>query len=195
MYMQMLKYRLSRYAPHGFRDRFWVGERLSERALIISYDPDVFSETNDRSDGPCLRWDPEAITRPDLHSLSLELRFDAVAEGRDPKRCKDTDLIATVMAKGDIWDNYGPTYWGDEHNTLHLLVCGIDWSRFTGVYSATWSTFEDTYSPDCKTDVLSVDVTCRCDEAVNVRFGVQPPSLAQMFIAMSSNALEEVFDV
>jgi hypothetical protein len=193
MYLNMLKYRLTHLSGHGGHgDELFVSGLDSSTRQALETFPSLFmiGKNYGQPTLSCVFTGP----KPSLEDLAVELHLDAVAEGSQ-RPCSDMELLAAVISRGDVHGSYGNTYWGRESETLHLLTCGIDWSRFRGVRDTSWSTFTGTFDDDRRTKVLSAEVICRCEDEEEVRFGLEPPSIATLLAALSSNTLEKIFDV
>jgi hypothetical protein len=144
---------------------------------------------------------------PSLKDMAAELLIDSKVFYKEIKdvgtatstrhnRASDFELLAAVIARGEVHGRYGITYWGDECDTLHVLTCGFDWSSYRGVHESNWNNFTDTFDETgSNVKRLTASMRCRCDEHVEVWFGIEPPSLASLFAALSSGTLERLFEV
>jgi hypothetical protein len=196
MYLNMLRYRLMAY-PGPVRGHLTLGDP-SAVEFVTSRLESVLPNTY-RFHKECgltvLKWDFIEQTKPTLFQLTSELLTDASNE-IEIKSTSGFDLLASVIARGTVHGHYGNTYWGREYETLHLLLCGIDWSERPRVESNTWTNFVGTFAEnDDRQEVLSTQLHCRCIEQVEVEFGLEPPSLDQMICALGAGELERIFDV
>lgn len=155
-----------------------------------------------------------AKARPDLFQVISEGRHKethlVIADGPKPSLAElveelersganrstaQLELVAAVLARGDMPGTYGNTYWSDEDAALHLFSCGPKWDRFGGVTSERWSEWHGTFAEDTDEDRLEVSFDCRCGEEFQVRFGLEPPSLAQLFVSLEAGVIEKLFGV
>lgn len=187
MYVKMMQYRLARpsYCECDFStdiDASVIEEIKKQRdfSLEKKYGSYVLRSLN-------VDW------LPTLTELAEELQSDMQSFGTG-RKYSDCELLAVVMSRGVINDSYGDTYWGRTTDTLHLLTCGIDWSRFYGVRDTSWNSFDGTFSEGRNTRVLGANLRCRCDDEIEVYFGIEPPSVATLFAALSTDTLEKIFE-
>lgn len=205
MYTQMLTYRLmsDHSARHG---EFYLGSSLLEgqqrfpegrrtKAAVDALLRQGFG-LKDGKDcipkeyGHFLLFDT-STGRPLLSQLAGELWADFNGASRANS---DFDLLAAVMAKGAEHSFYGNDS-GVTFDQLHLFVCGIDWSAFEGVTSERWYNFAGTFAEEQdKADVMEARVMCRCPDRVTLKFGLEMPSIAKVFVSLSADQLEELFD-
>jgi hypothetical protein len=199
MHELIFRYRISLYPGVG-RDfdlpqssRADVGRLLKYYSGFYDYTPRLCGT---QQHGGCVRLKSgSGASRPTLVEMSVALRLDAEAAGRKAA-ASDYDLLAAVIARGEIESYYGHTFWGSDSETFHLLICGINWERFRGVHDSRWSQFDGTFSEhDREKSVLEAATVCNCSDEVRVNFGMEPPSLASLYAAMGAGALERLFEI
>lgn len=150
--------------------------------------------TKERSGGDYLR-----ITglshKPSLIHLADELGTDQLQHGGASRMGHAaSELLASVLVKGEVFGDYGSYYTQDQADVLHLLTCGIDWSRYAGVTSERWREWGGTFAEDDYLDKLEARLTCRCDEGVEVLFGLTPPSLGRLMVVLSADQLDKLWE-
>jgi hypothetical protein len=145
----------------------------------------------------------EQIALPGLPELAAELHADALAHDAG-RSLAQMELLATVMAKGDVYSYYGNSF-DFTRGALHLFVCGIDWSLYKDVTAQRWSNFAGTFTEhQDESDVMEAQVTCRCEEAADehelrwgdggIKFGMSLPSIATVIVKLDSGVLFEIMD-
>lgn len=160
---------------------------------LVTNFSEIYSTKHDR--GSVVLRVKSGVERPSLSALSISLQEDAFRHGRD-EASSSYELLAAVLARGECEDYYGSQYWDSRGEAVHLLLCGIDWSRYRGVRDAQWSSFDGTFAEsDRKQTMIEAQLQCRCDEELQVRFGLEPPSTASLFAALSTETLGRLFEV
>lgn len=136
-----------------------------------------------------------AAPKASLRVLAGELQQDAQRRFNDKRPESDFELLSAVIAKGAVYDFYGSSPSRSVFEQLHLLTCGIDWSRFGGVSDETWEQFAGTFASQTHdTTRLTASLQCSCDEQVRVQFGLEPPSVTQLFVVLSAGQLERLWE-
>jgi hypothetical protein len=198
MYLNMIRYRLMTY-PGRADGHLTLGDPSAVK--FVTDKLKEITEDKYRFHKECgitvLKWDfPITYSKPVLSVLTSELIYDAASHKYPKLRLSDFELLAATIAKGNVRSYYGNTYWGSEYNTLHLLLCGIDWTKYSGVDTNTWTNFAGTFAEsDPSSEMLSTHLTCCCDERVDVEFGMDLPSIADMIKALGAGELERLFEV
>lgn len=128
---------------------------------------------------------------PSMRAVAEDLRLDYP---RDDRPLSTFEMLATVLMVGDPWGAYGSYYSSDEYDQLHLMVCGIDWDKFTGVHMSSWSEWGGTFGEDEYSNRLTAEVECRCG-SVDMKFGMEPPSVADLFVHMSADTIEKLYNI
>jgi hypothetical protein len=197
MFELIFRFRISLYPGVG-RDFDLPQSSMGDVQRLLKYYSGFYDFTPTRSGnhqfGGHLQL-KSGIARPTLAQMSDALRTDAEDAGRSAAD-STYDLLAAVLARGEIESYYGGSFWGQDNETFHLLMCGINWDRFRGVHDTEWSLFDGTFSEnDRRKSVLGSRVVCACSEEVEVSFGMEPPSLASLYAALGANALERLFEV
>lgn len=137
---------------------------------------------------------------PSVRTMAAELM-------QDPGSPRDMtlDLTALLLSRGVSQSRWGGTYFNPlDEDVLHLLTCGIDWSRYTAPGAAKWAEMKDTFDEgDSYLDVLGTTLYCRCPRDGNrtyaarwlygVQLGFEMPSIAELIVALSSDQLERLF--
>lgn len=199
MYPLMLVYRLRHYSPStrgvylgyaAHEDRHSLKRRtLAQR--FVDAAPELFSiVTTDRE----LDLAVAPGDKLSLAELAGELMRDAERAGVK-RPVSDYELLASVIALGDVNGSYGSSYWSNETEVLHLLACGIEWDSYLGVDHISWREWGGTFAEDTYETKLGTTLKCRCDEWVQETFGLEPPSIAQLLSALGAGALGKVFNV
>lgn len=192
MYARMLHYRIVSHYPTKARGYEIWRDSTDDSSAFLAEHPNRFVVTKNG------HYSVLEVTKnyptPTLADLAHELMVDESRySGSSDRKLSDYELLATVMAKGKTYSFYGSLINLDD-DMIHLFRCGIRWERYSGVTDERWCQFTDTFNePDYDT-VLEAELTCRCDEELTVRFGLEPPSLSRLFVMLSAAALEELWD-
>jgi hypothetical protein len=198
MYLNMLRYRLMTY-PGRVNSHLTLGDPSAVEFVTRKLEEVTSDKYRFHKDCglTVMSWTfPTDCNKPALNALAAELIYDAASHKYPRLRLSDFELLAATIAKGYIRSYYGNSYWGSEYSTLHLLLCGIDWTKYAGVDTNTWTNFAGTFAEDdSRSEVLSTHLTCRCEERVDVEFGMDLPSIADMIKALGAGELERLFEV
>lgn len=197
MYELILRYRLGVY-PGAGRDFALPQSSVADVKRLLKFYPDYYEFSPDEYGGfsyGCSLRLKSGVVRPSLEQMAEILRSDAEQAGRKAAG-SDYELLAAVLSRGEIQSYYGHTFWGQDHETFHLLMCGINWDRFGVVHDTRWSQFDGTFAEsDREKSVLEAATVCNCSDEVEVHFGLEPPSLASLYAALSAGVLERLFEV
>jgi hypothetical protein len=196
-------YRLMHYAPSvggwflGFGAKGRPdGTQLADRVVLaqrfVDASPTVFAITRTPGEVHMIF---DAKYKPSLRRLAIELVNDATEQGSAERPYSDYELLATVIALGDVLGSYGSSYWSQTNDIVHLLACGIDWSKFRDVSDDTWSVWAGTFAEPDNTPVIGTALHCRCGDVYGLQFGLQPPSLTQLFRALGDGGLQKIYEV
>ena len=196
MYPKMVQYRMSVY-PGINRPIDVCSSDVGLAKRLVKETGSVFNLVRTRGNFYELSLFPDLV-RPDLDMLAIELRTDQQLKVADCKPLSDSELLAAVLARGDVRGFWGDSYWGgdDKENVFHLLMCGIDWSHYCGVHDSCWQSFAGTFAerPDEKTMIATM-LKCVCGNVSYAEFGLEPPSTASLLAALSMGSLERLFGV
>lgn len=194
-------YRMRTYSPSSgglFLGYDGGRERTARLEAFKSYAearPDLFAiVTEGRHKETHLMVD-DRVLMPSLGELAAELAidWDRSLPEKEATGPATLELAATLLVKGEQQGSYGNWFWAEEADTVHLFACGADWSQFMGVTSERWTEWGGTFGEDTYEDRLEAALTCRCDEEVEVKFGLEPPSIAKLIVTLSSGQLEQLF--
>lgn len=135
--------------------------------------------------------------KPTLRELAHELYDDAKENGY-LRPMSDFELLASVLAWGEVRGKYGPNYWTRQISVVHLFSSGIDWSKFHGVGDEHWSVWGGIFAEDTLETKLAVTLYTRCSCTAFrhgfLSFGLKLPSLAVVFSVLDAGVLEKLFD-
>ena len=211
-YPLMLLYRLMKYSPSldgiflGYgklddtEDQFLVRRvKLASRFVVARSDLFQMVSIGRALTEHHLVFDSTS-SKPTLADLAAELRSDH-AKWPPPMMLRpysDYELLAAVIALGDVSGTYGSSYWGSEQDVLHLLACGVNWELFRGVGEMSWTEWGGSFGEDMSSTKFGASVHCRCETETwspSLDFGLEPPSIASLLSALGEGALEKIFSV
>lgn len=197
MYESILRYRLSRY-PGAGRDFDLPGGSQDSVDHLLKFYPGVYSHALHKTNVPRYGGRLRLLLGnpiPSLTDMAQELFADVESFGKKSLRMSDMELLASVLARGEVNGSYGRTYWGNDADTFHLLTCNIDWNSYYGVRDESWSEFVSTFDDDRRVRMISASLRCCCIEQAEIQVGLEPPSIATLLAALGSGSLERLFEV
>jgi hypothetical protein len=203
-YPLIMFYRLRRYSPNtngifaGYEldaDSVWRKRRLASLESYVAARPDLFQMVSQRRGTEVSMIVDTEAPLPTLAELATELSDEAASYSLVgiSSGVATMELLATCLVKGNQEGSYGNSYWSNEAETIHLLSCGFDWTKFRGVNLGRWAEWNGTFAEDSNVDVLEARMVCRCDDEEEVAFGMELPSLADLIVTLSAGQLEKLF--
>lgn len=139
-------------------------------------------------------WSPALVPLTEERPRLRDLRDELWSDGGSASGVAQLELVAAVMAKGDVYSYYGNHAAFDSPDVLHVIACGINWVKFAGVTSERWTNFDGTENPGSDEDVLEAEVECSCRQEIGVKFGLEPPSLTRLFLHLSQEQLDKILE-